>query len=128
MKHCNYCDGDFSMVDYAKHLKSAGGDCPGNSFRERTIHNNDLKRLTEEKMLIERVTPKCPQCGAMMEFDPGDGCVHESEWYCKKGGCHYNDRAYGLTAMIVGITMLREGQSKDVVDAEIKKLFAEDSE
>lgn len=53
----------------------------------------------------------CPKCGKGMKYDPGDGCVHGSEWYCDAPGCHYNDRGMATMMAIVEMKMRMDRKS-----------------
>lgn len=74
------------------------------------------KRKDDEQYESER-EHLCPSCGAKMEYDRGDGGVHEPEWYCDAPGCHFNDRAMATAMLVVAMKMKQEGKTTD----EIKK-------
>lgn len=80
-------------------------------------HKNQIQQQLQDDLERERQERCCPQCGAKMEYDPGDGCVHEPEWYCDAPGCHFNDRGMATAMMVVAIKMREEGKTLD----EIKK-------
>lgn len=95
-----------------------------NNYRCKTCGTfarcQSLKTKEERyKEIEEEDKHPCPNCGKDMQYDPGDGCVHEPEWYCGAPGCHFNDRAMATAMLVVAYQMRDKGSSEKEI---LKKL------
>ena len=95
------------------------------------LREQQEKKRKEEKYRMENFNPDnppdCPECGKPMELDPGDGCVHERQWFCPHAGCHYNDRIFQTVALVVGVKSLQEGATQQEVREKIDEIYRRDS-
>jgi len=94
-------------------------------IEEEKIHHSEQVAREKGWLPAGEYRPKCPKCFHEMEFDPGDGFVHEAIWFCIEAKCHYNSREFLTVGFAVGLKMAQDGKSDDEIRAEIKRLHGE---